>query len=486
MECEPNAGWRGRYLERQCSVGGAGLRESVTQVRENLKFAESRYRPRRFTYNRRMHPTPVIIDPLAAREFAVEVVRKLREAGFEALWAGGCVRDRLLGDQPKDYDVATSAKPDEIRDLFGRRRTLAIGASFGVITVVGPKPAGQIEVATFRRDATYSDGRHPDSVTFSNAEEDAQRRDFTINGLFFDPLNDKVIDYVGGQEDLRRGIIKAIRDPRERFAEDKLRMLRAVRFTATFAFALDPATLKAMREQAHEIVIVSAERIAAEMRRMLTHKHRARAVELLHYAELLDVILPEAKVLSPESDEVPNTCRGEVWQRTLAILQALDRPSFAVALAVLLRELPTPQPSDDIAELAGQRWRLARDEVTRAAWLIKYEALARQAHQLPWPRVQRVLIQDGASDLLRYLRAVTQVLGDDKNNAVTFCEQKLALPAIELNPVPLLTGDDLRREGWKPGPHFRDVLDAVRDAQLVGEIQSQAEALALAEQVRSK
>lgn len=420
-----------------------------------------------------------MIDPHAARQFAVEVVRKLREAGFEALWAGGCVRDQLLGGEPKDYDVATSARPEEIRDLFGRRRTLAIGASFGVITVVGPKPAGQIEVATFRRDATYSDGRHPDSVAFSNAEEDAQRRDFTINGLFYDPLANVVIDYVGGQADLRLGIVRAIRDPRERFAEDKLRMLRAVRFTATFAFALDPHTLEAIREQADEIVIVSAERIAAEMRRMLVHRHRARAVELLHHARLLDIILPEAKVLSPESDEPPNESRGAIWQRTLAMLRSLESPSFAVALAVLLRELPTPSSADDIAELAGERWRLSRDEVTRASWLLKHERLGRHADTLPWPQVQRVLIQEGAADLLRYLQALAAMMGGGKD-ALDFIASKLALPLAELNPAPLLTGDDLRRAGWKPGPHFRTVLDAVRDAQLIGEITSQDEALALA------
>ena len=176
----------------------------------------------------------------AQREFALEIVEQLRAAGFEALWAGGCVRDQLLGLAPKDYDVATSATPDEIRDLFGRRRTLAIGASFGVITVLGPRAAGQIEVATFRTDAAYSDGRHPDSVTFTTAEHDAARRDFTINGLFFDPVAEAVVDYVNGRDDLERKTIRAIGDPAARIAEDKLRMLRAVRFAATFDFHIEP------------------------------------------------------------------------------------------------------------------------------------------------------------------------------------------------------------------------------------------------------
>src|SRR3954470_14577492 len=209
------------------------------------------------------------------REFALDVSRKLREAGFDALWAGGCVRDELLGLTPKDYDVATSATPDQIRDLFGHRRTLAIGASFGVITVLGPRDAGQIEVATFRTDAAYSDGRHPDSVTFTTAEHDAERRDFTINGLFFDPLAEKVVDYVGGQQDLKAHILRAIGNPRLRLSEDKLRMLRAVRFAATFNFSIESDTLLAIQEMAPQINTVSAERVGSEIRRMLVDSNRA-------------------------------------------------------------------------------------------------------------------------------------------------------------------------------------------------------------------
>src|SRR5437868_9785761 len=183
------------------------------------------------------------IDPKLAREFAVEVVQRLRDSGHQALWAGGCVRDQLMAQMPKDYDVATDALPDRIREVFGKRRTLPIGAAFGVITVLGPKGAGQIDVATFRRDAGYSDGRHPDAVSFSDAEHDAQRRDFTINGLFLDPLEDRVIDFVGGQADIERRVIRSIGDPLARIAEDKLRMLRAVRFAARLDFAIEAATL---------------------------------------------------------------------------------------------------------------------------------------------------------------------------------------------------------------------------------------------------
>jgi poly(A) polymerase len=220
-------------------------------------------------------------DATTPRQFALEVVQRLRGADFEAYWAGGCVRDGLLGREPKDYDVATSATPDQIRTLFGRRRTLPLGAAFGVITILGPPQAGPVEVATFRQDATYSDGRHPDSVRFSSAQEDAQRRDFTVNGLFYDPVADQVIDYVGGRQDIDRRVIRAVGDPLQRFTEDKLRMLRAVRFSAAYEFSLEPKTFEAIRRMAPEINVVSPERISMEMKRNLVDQNRAWGMRLL-------------------------------------------------------------------------------------------------------------------------------------------------------------------------------------------------------------
>ena len=199
-----------------------------------------------------MAPSPA--DPAAAREFAAEIVSRLRAEGHETYWAGGCVRDELLGRIPADYDVATAATPEIVRGVFGRRRTLAIGAAFGVITVLGPKRAGQVEVATFRSDAAYTDGRHPAGVTFCSAREDAQRRDFTINGLFLDPLTGEVHDFVGGREDLAAGIVRAIGVPAMRFGEDHLQMLRAVRFTAFFDFVLERETRAAIERMAHLVV----------------------------------------------------------------------------------------------------------------------------------------------------------------------------------------------------------------------------------------
>lgn len=418
-----------------------------------------------------------LIDPQCARQFAVEVVRRLREAGFAALWAGGCVRDHLMGLEPKDYDVATDATPEQIRAVFGRRKTLAIGVAFGVITVLGPPGAGQIEVATFRSDQGYSDGRHPDQVTFCSAEEDAQRRDFTINGMFFDPLDDRIVDYVGGQEDLQRRLVRAIGDPAARFAEDKLRMLRAVRFTATFQFAIDPGTLAAIQRHAAEIVVVSAERIAAELQRMLVHKHRAHAVELLAESGLLQVLFPElqdlAQAAAGEGDATD-------WRVTIEVLRRLETSSFPAAFAALIRTAirRSPQGLQDVEPLC-RRLKLSVADRRGTEFLLEHEAAVRAARSLPWPRLQRTLIQDGAADLLSYGRAVAQVL-DGHTADIDFAAARLALPPTQLNPPPLITGDDLRRTGIPPGPAYKRILDAVRDAQLEGRLQSSREALELA------
>src|SRR5438876_3851021 len=309
-------------------------------------------------------------DPKQARDFAVDVVRRLRESGHQALWAGGCVRDQLMGQMPKDYDVATDALPDRIREVFGKRRTLPIGAAFGVITVLGPKGAGQIDVATFRRDAGYSDGRHPDAVSFSDAEHDAQRRDFTINGLFFDPLDDRVIDFVGGQDDLAQGVVRSIGDPLARIAEDKLRMLRAVRFAARFDFALEDQTLAAIKQQARELVIVSAERVAAELRMIFTNSNRARGLELLVETGLLEVVLPEIAPLLQSRDQ---------WSRTIEVLRALHAPTFSMALAALLREVQAFDAFRNVPQTVFERWKLSTDELVGVEKLLAHEPLIRSA-----------------------------------------------------------------------------------------------------------
>jgi poly(A) polymerase len=406
--------------------------------------------------------------PPAQRAFALEIVQRLRAANFEALWAGGCVRDELLGIEPKDYDVATSATPDEVRNLFGRRRTLPIGAAFGVVTVLGPRDAGQIDVATFRTDAAYSDGRHPDSVSFSDAQHDALRRDFTINGLFFDPIAENVVDYVNGRADLEARIIRAIGDPRLRLREDKLRMLRAVRFAATFGFTIDDETMQAIQHMSPEIAMVSAERIGMEIRRMLLDDNRERAIRLLDAAGLLDRILPEV------ADEARN--RESWWSCSLERLNRLRQPTLPLAFATLLLFV-----SGADVELIGRRLRFTNKEIERTKWLLENLPSVAQAIAQPWPRLQRILIHEGIHELI----ALHETSSEAELPAIQFCRERLAWPPEKLNPPPLLDGGDLIRHGLVPGPQFSDLLDQVRDAQLEGQISTRDEALALVDRLRT-
>ncbi len=403
------------------------------------------------------------------REFATDVVRRLREAGFVAYFAGGCVRDLLLGRTAKDYDVATNARPDQVRELFGRRKTLAVGESFGVIIVLGPKPAGQVEVATFRTDGEYHDGRRPTHVDFCSPEEDAQRRDFTINGMFYDPVESRVLDYVGGEHDLAARVIRAIGDPRARMTEDKLRMLRAVRFTATLEFQLDPATADAIRAMADQLHVVSAERIAQELHKMLLDRHRRRAMELCVDVGLLRVVLPELSVVS---------CQLSV-EKTLRMLALLESPSFPLAFAMLLHALPVETVRD-----IGRRLRLSNEEIDRTAWLVALQDALRAAPKMTLAQLKRLLSHPHRDELLALLR--TKLLAEEADlHPVLFCEEFLAAtPPEVLNPPPLISGNDLIRQGLKPGPTFKLLLEQIRDAQLNGEITTAAEALALARRLQ--
>ena len=405
-----------------------------------------------------------MIESAQKRRFAVEVVRRLREAGHEAYWAGGCVRDELLGRTPKDFDVATSAAPPQVRELFGHRRTLAIGAAFGVITVRGPRAAGMIEVATFRQDSPTSDGRRPDHVTFSSAAEDALRRDFTINGLFYDPIERRVIDFVGGQEDLARRVVRAIGPPQARFAEDKLRMLRAVRFTAAFDFALDPQTAAAIREMAPEITVVSPERIAMEMRRMLTEAGRVEAVRLLVDVGLAPAVLPEIMA----GGDLGLRC----LESALALLGRLREPGFPLALAAIVCQLVDAEATRQI----GLRWRLSNQEIEQSAWLVAHRDDLAGARTAPWSRLQPILIHPWIDDLM----ALDEAASPQGPDVAAYCRELLRQPRETLDPPPLATGNDLRACGIPPGPLYKILLQRIRDEQLDGRLHSKADAQALA------
>ena len=420
-----------------------------------------------------------VSDPEQARQFALEVVSRLRAAGYQAFWAGGCVRDELLGRIPVDYDVATSAKPDEVRGVFGRRRTLAIGAAFGVITVLGPREnadgglreAGQIEVATFRTDAAYTDGRHPAGVTFSSPEEDAQRRDFTINGLFLDPVTGEVHDYVGGREDLKAGVVRAIGVPAMRFGEDHLRMLRAVRFAAGFAFALDGETRAAIEKMTHLVTTVSPERIAAELRAMVSRPGRRRALELLDETGLAREVLRE---VAPADGDAA-ACKE--WQQAARIIDALDEPDLSTALAAVFE-----RAGGALLRQAAARLRLSNREGKLACWLVDAVAAlgnavgAEELARRKWSEVQPWLAHDDAFLLADLLRARADC-GRGSAAAAAWVTAQLARPRDELDPPPLLTGGDLLAAGVPAGRTMGEMLTQLRALQLDGKIATREAAL---------
>ena len=406
-------------------------------------------------------------DPAASREFAAAVVARLRAAGHETYWAGGCVRDELLGRTPADYDVATAATPDVVRQIFGRKRTLAIGAAFGVITVLGPKGAGQVEVATFRTDAAYTDGRHPAGVSFCSAREDAKRRDFTINGLFLDPLSGEVHDFVGGRADLAAGVVRAIGVPAQRFGEDHLRMLRAIRFTAFFDFVLDGETRAAIERMAHLVAAVSPERIAAELRAMVERTGRQRALLLLAETGLAREVLPE---LAPADGD-----GGDHWAIGAAVVAALDEPSLPQAVAVLASDLDAAA-----ATRIARQLRLSNHETKAIAWLhaaVGELGKARHLANRPWSQVQPWVADPLAPLLADLLRArAAHGLGDAA--AAAWFTAQAARPRAEIDPPPLVTGSDLLAAGVPAGPAMGQALAKARQLQLDGVITTKEAALA--------
>ncbi|HBJ34502.1 MAG TPA: [cytidine(C)-cytidine(C)-adenosine (A)]-adding enzyme [Planctomycetaceae bacterium] len=398
---------------------------------------------------------------------ALAVIRRLQSAGFVAYLAGGCVRDGLLGRPPKDFDVATNATPEAVRQIFGHRRTLAFGASFGVIGVqgTGKEPT---EVATFRSDGTYSDGRRPDQVHFGSAEEDALRRDYTINGLFYDPVQDSVIDFVDGRADLAKRVVRAIGDPYLRIAEDKLRMLRAVRFAATLGFSIDHVTTDAIRRLADQVIVTSGERIGAEVQRMLGNRGAQIAIELLADTHLLEVIWP-------------GIC-NDLLQLDLAVrlAGAVQPPDFAACVAGIVAS-NAPRPIDMVDQLSTL-WKLSCDQRDAIEQAVRHRDVILAADSRPWSVVQPLLMLKHRDTILAAAQAWA-LAGQFSVAGIDFCRNRIASwPADQLDPTPLLTGQDLIARGYKPGPAFKPLLAAVRAAQLDGEIRTQAEAIKLVEQ----
>lgn len=433
---------------------------------------------------------------------AVAIVSTLRERGYSAYLAGGCVRDLILGHEPADYDVATSATPREVMRLFPK--TYAVGAQFGVVLVPvsGDDEAARsdgytIEVATYRSDGAYSDSRHPDQVRFSQeARLDVQRRDFTINGLLLDPTTAEVLDYVAGRKDLANGIIRTIGDPQLRFAEDKLRLLRAVRFAARFSYTIEPQTFAAIRELASQIHRVSHERIRDELLKMLTEGRARRAFELLDETTLLEQVLPEVKKMQGVEQPPQFHPEGDVWTHTLMLLEGLPaRVSKTLALGALLHDVGKPPTFrvapdrirfDEHAEIGAamateicRRLRLSKDEIDEVCSLVANHMRFADVKRMKESTFKRFVRLPHFGEHLE-LHRLDCLASHRSLELYDFTREKLReLPAEQIRPQPLINGDDLIGIGLKPGPQFKELLSAVEDAQLEGSIRTREEAMDL-------
>jgi len=423
---------------------------------------------------------------------ATDIARRLQEAGHTAYFAGGCVRDELLGHDPHDYDIATSAKPTEVRKLFPH--TQAVGAHFGVILVMEHGRA--FEVATFRSDHEYLDGRRPEMVTFSTPEEDAERRDFTINGMFHDPVADKFIDFVGGRADLDSQTLRAIGDAAARFREDKLRLLRAVRFAARFGYKIDPATWEALRTHAADIHAVSAERIREEVLKIFAHPTRVRGFDLLDESGLLREILPEVDKLKGCEQPPQFHPEGDVFVHTRAMLELLPpEAEVSVALSVLFHDIGKPptfryhkdedrirfsghdRVGAEMTERVMERLRFSRAETDRTVEAVRQHMVFKDVQNMRTAKLKRFMAREGFAEELE-LHRVDCTSSHGALDNYDFLKAKAEEFANEpLIPPPLVTGHDLMSLGWKPGPHFGPVLEAVQTAQLEGTLTTSEQAI---------
>ncbi len=415
----------------------------------------------------------------AIRADAETVVRALRQAGHEAYFVGGCVRDMVMGIDPHDYDVATSATPDQVMALFPR--TAAVGAQFGVILV--HTESRSVEVATFRVDQGYEDGRHPESVRFATAREDVLRRDFTINGMMLDPKTDEVIDWVGGREDIRRRVIRAIGNPLERFREDKLRLLRAIRFAARFEYSIEPETYNAISQVANSLGEVSQERIRDELVRILTGPHAGRALRLMRDLELLAPILPEVDALVGVEQPPQFHPEGDVFEHTCIMLDEARSPSLELAVAALLHDTGKPstqtyvdrirfnehdKAGETIAREICRRLRFSSDQTEQIASLVGSHMRFAAVQRMKLSTLKRLLALPRFDEHLE-LHRLDCIASHGKVDNYEFLQQKLReLSQEEIAPEPLLTGRDLIEMGYAPGALFHTILSAVRDEQLEG------------------
>ena len=441
----------------------------------------------------------------SAKQHAANIVRALRERGHQAYFAGGCVRDLLLGREPADYDVSTDATPQQVMQIFPQ--TFAVGEQFGVVLVPEPSGAtgvlarqgergkGAIEVATFRSDIGYSDGRHPDQVRFTkDPREDVERRDFTINGMLLDPATDEILDFVGGREDLKAGIVRAIGDPERRFAEDKLRMLRAVRFAARFDYKIDPATMAAIQKLAPKIHQVSCERVREELTKMLTEGRARRAFELLDSTGLLPEVLPEISAMKGVEQPPQYHPEGDVFVHTLLLLEKLPAGcSKTLAWGALLHDVgkpPTFRVAPDrirfdshvevgvkMAAEICRRLRFSNDETDQILALIDNHMRFADVQRMNQSTLKKFLRLPAFDEHLE-LHRIDCLSSHGQLDSYEYSQEQLqSLPPEAIRPTPLITGQDLIEAGYEPGPSFKEILTAVEDAQLEGRLASREAAM---------
>lgn len=443
------------------------------------------------------HKLPLTRFALFKYDSAMRIIRTLREAGFEALLAGGCVRDLLLRRRPKDYDVVTSARPDQIKELFDN--TIAVGERFGVVKVVLQRQ--QVEVATFRTDGAYLDGRRPEEVQYGGREEDARRRDFTVNGMFYDPMGGRVIDHVGGLDDLKNGLVRTVGDPQERFGEDYLRMLRGVRFSAALGFRIEDETLAAIRANAAKIGETSGERVRQELEAMLVDESRRRAFQLLDETGLLAEVLPEVAAMKGVKQSKSEHPEGDVWQHTLLALEYLEEPSFVLAMGVLLHDVGKPatvksggerpflqheRVGDEMARAIAARLRLSRRETEQTAFLVHYHMLLKDVGRMKKGKLKQLIAHEMFAELAEVHRVDALASNGDLSNYEKAMQASMEFSTEEVQPAPLASGHDLAAIGIKPGPKMGRILRALYEAQLEEEILTKNEALRLAERLASE
>ncbi len=423
---------------------------------------------------------------------ARDLAATLRRQGHLAYFAGGCVRDMARGVPPKDFDLATDATPEQVEKIFPR--TYAVGAHFGVIVVL--EHGMNFEVATFRSDAAYLDGRRPSAVHFSTPEEDAQRRDFTINGMFFDPATDEVIDFVGGKADLEKRVIRAIGDPAKRFAEDRLRLLRAVRFATTLEFEIDPDTWEALREAAPSISEISAERVREELIRIFLSPQRVRGWDLLDRSGLMQAVLPELSALKGCEQPPQFHPEGDVFRHTRLMLELLPpETSLPLVFSVLFHDIGKPatyavdetgrirfsghdRVGAEMTEQIMERLRFSRAEIDATVEMVRQHMVFKDVPNMRVAKLKRFMARPTFPDELELHRVDCAGSHQMLDNYEFLLQKREEFAHEPIIPPPLLGGHDLIALGFKPGPKFSEILEAIETRQLEGALTTREEALA--------